>query len=85
MLEFRFSDGDYDWCLQGCDVMMEKDSPKFQRNVLPPSSESKKKPTWFLLVTCLACPLTLTIEAVGFSEMSVNLYRTTWRHIPEKI
>jgi hypothetical protein len=40
-----------------------------------------KLATLFLLVVCLDCSSTLKIEAVRSSEMSVNFYRTTRRHI----
>lgn len=41
---------------------------------------------WILLFTaCLDYSLTLNMEAVCFSETSVNFYWTAWRHISEDI
>jgi hypothetical protein len=40
--------------------------------------------TCSLLVTCLAYTLTLKMEAVCSSKMSVNFYQITWHHISLK-
>jgi hypothetical protein len=37
-----------------------------------------------LLFICLAYHTILKIEALNFSETSVDFYRTKWRHLPEE-
>jgi hypothetical protein len=40
-------------------------------------------PTAFMLAYCLDYYMTLKMEAIYFSETSVDIERTTWRYIPE--
>jgi hypothetical protein len=70
----------------------------FLKNILPPSSGLKSKPSktqaerdtgstsglWLLLAGYLLdLSLSLKMAAVQSSETSVNFYQTTQRHIPE--
>jgi hypothetical protein len=68
----------------------------FRRNVLLSQTELKTKPSkqaaskeglftaFFLTVISIAYSLTLKMEAVSFSEKSVNLFRTTRGNIPDE-
>jgi hypothetical protein len=70
-----------------------KSQPTFRRNISPPSSGSKnkpsKKPAWKLvastttLVSCSPYSLTLKMEAICSSETLVDFQQTTFHYIPE--
>jgi hypothetical protein len=66
------------------------------RNMLPPSSSSKSKPSKkpsmkqaasFLpascLVSCLAYSLNLKMEVIHFSKTLVHFHQSKWHYIPE--
>jgi hypothetical protein len=65
--------------------------PTFQRNMSPPSSGSKNKPSKkpaclppaFTLVSCLAYSSAMKMEATCPSETLVNFQWTTWHYIPK--
>lgn len=48
---------------------------------MPPSSSLKNKPRKQQGYS--ACSLTLMMEVVHYSEMSVNFYNSIWHHMPE--
>jgi hypothetical protein len=62
----------------------------YQRNVLPPSSglnnlPSKRKATKAASFCLLGALFDPEMEAVFYSEMTVNFYQTAWRHIKRKL
>jgi hypothetical protein len=68
--------------------------PTFRKNISPPSSGSKNKPSkkeaWelclpfsFTLVSCSAYFSSLKMEATRSSETLVDFQRTTWRYVPD--
>jgi hypothetical protein len=64
-------------------VQSFESQPTFRRNISPPPSESKNKPskaflaTCFVLVSCLVYSLILKMKAIYSSETSINFQRTT--------
>jgi hypothetical protein len=62
-------------------------SPTLRRNILPPSSGSKNKPSapepCLLRYSCLAYFRTSQKEAVRSSEASVNIYQTARSYFPQ--
>jgi hypothetical protein len=87
---FQAVTGDYEkYCFLGCDAMYSGRSvPMFRRNVMPPASGSKsliskKTARSKQDAVCLVSAPTFKMEAVNFSETSVNFYQTTRRQIPE--
>jgi hypothetical protein len=82
--------GDYEeYCLLGYNYMLSVESqPKFQSNILLPSSESinklSMKPAWsclppaFVLVSCFVYSLTLKTETICSSEMLFDFQRAAW-------
>jgi hypothetical protein len=50
----------------GCNVMQFAESPRIQRNILPPSSGSKCKPIYyypiFIIKTCATSPMPLSFR-----------------------
>jgi hypothetical protein len=70
-------------CL-GYDAVQSVEShPNLWRNMSPPSSESKNKPSKKPAWKKVAYPSTLKIEATYSSETSVDFRRTTRRYIAE--
>jgi hypothetical protein len=69
----------------------------FQRNMSPPSSGPKNKPSYdrnhhkgllatcFTLISCLAYSSTLKMEEICYSETSVEFQQTTRPYIPEEL
>jgi hypothetical protein len=81
-----------EYCLLGYNAMKSiKSQLMFQKNILPPFSGSKNKPSkisacllpTFMLVSCLAYFSTLKMKAMCSSERLVDFQWTTWRYIPE--
>jgi hypothetical protein len=76
--------------LLGYNAMYRTESqPTFRRNMSPPSSGSKNKPsknllaTFFMLVTFLTSSSTLNMEATCSSKTLVGFRWTTRRYIKE--
>jgi hypothetical protein len=68
------------WAVMLCTLL--RCSPKFWRNILPPSEkQDKQKASCFLLATCMAYSMTLKMDAVYSSEMLVKFYQATQHYI----
>jgi hypothetical protein len=63
-------------------MQSEGSQPTFQRNSRGAVSKQSLLPDIWL-VTCLAYPSTLKMEAICFSETSVDFHRSTPKYIPE--
>jgi hypothetical protein len=72
-------------------VQSVESQPTFRRNISPPSSGSKNKPSMkmgdkqssnFTLVSCLAYSSTLKMEAVCSFETSVSFQQSFWLIFP---
>jgi hypothetical protein len=84
------SDGYEEFCLLGYNGVQSVEShPTFRRNIPPPSSGSKNKPSkkavWsrYKALSCLAYSSTMKMEEAYFSETSDDFQRTTLHYIAE--
>jgi hypothetical protein len=64
-------------------VYFGRSPPIFWKNVSPPSSEPKSKPSNLLLAGVLLGLLFDLEEAICSSKTSVDLYLTIWSYTPE--